>query len=86
MFFTKRHLEVVITWADNGGWIVYIGDSRRVYTDTKKMVRDLEDYFGEPTRFQGAQEVGCMGDDDYGCCPPVLTPTNWTTTGGDCDV
>jgi len=30
MFFTTRHQEVVITWADNGGWIVYIGDSRRV--------------------------------------------------------
>ena len=73
MFFTKRHLEVVITWADNGGWIVYIGDSRRVYVSLKALVRDLEDYFDNPGDATGVKGDRCE-----------CSPLDWTA-GGDCD-
>ena len=85
MFFTKRHLEVVITWADNGGWIVYIGESRRVYTTLKAMVRDLEDYFGAPETSDVALGALARGVLDNSPVEQWIDDRP-ATTGGDCDV
>ena len=44
----KEIFKIIIKQVDNGGFIVKIGPYLFVYTDHKKLIADIAEYFNDP--------------------------------------